>query len=100
MQGPGLHEGGPRPAPVSELAPRVPGSTSDSAGSHVAKAGAMPPMPGMPPQDQNASKAKRVDPDDSAIYTEERPWTEGVIGRRPRKVEPVAPPPEAADGTK
>ncbi|MEZ0352425.1 hypothetical protein [Mycobacterium sp. pR1184] len=103
VQGPGLPQGGPRPAPVSEVAPRVPGSASDSgAGAHGAKIGGTPPMPAMPPQDQGGAKAKRVQPDDPAIYTEERPWTEGVIGRRPRKAEPVAPPPvpPASDGTK
>ncbi|MEE6138564.1 PPE domain-containing protein [Mycobacterium sp. 050128] len=53
-------------------------------------------------QGQAGGKAKRVQPDDAAVYTEERPWTEGVIGRRPRKTEPVAPPPvpPAADGAK
>ncbi|WP_324291059.1 PPE domain-containing protein [Mycobacterium sp. Aquia_213] len=48
-------------------------------------------------QGKGGGTAKRVQPDDPAVYTEERPWTEGVIGRRPRKVDPAPPP---ADGAK
>ncbi|MEE3062380.1 MAG: PPE domain-containing protein [Actinomycetota bacterium] len=50
-------------------------------------------------QNKAGGTAKRVQPDDAAVYTEERPWTEGVIGRRPRKVDP-APPAPPADGAK
>jgi chemotaxis protein histidine kinase CheA len=48
-------------------------------------------------QGQGGAKAKRVQPDDPAVYTEERAWTEGVIGLRPRRAEP-APPPPPPDG--
>jgi hypothetical protein len=45
-------------------------------------------MGGMPMGGQGAKgegKGKRVSSDDDALYTEERAWTEGVIGNRPRK---------------
>lgn len=46
----------------------------------------MPPMaPGG--QDQRG-KGKRVQSEDEALYTEERQWTEGVIGNRSRKAHP------------
>jgi ESX secretion-associated protein EspB len=36
-------------------------------------------------QGRDAGKAKRVQSDQESLYTEERPWTEGLIGNRPRK---------------
>ncbi|CQD03544.1 putative alanine and glycine rich protein [Mycobacterium lentiflavum] len=42
--------------------------------------------PPMSPGGQNkVDKGKRVQSDDESLYTEERPWTEGVIGNRSRK---------------
>jgi ESX secretion-associated protein EspB len=49
--------------------------------------GGMAPMGGGQGQ-QNAGKGKRVQSDEEALYTEERQWTEGVIGNRPRKAGP------------
>lgn len=40
------------------------------------------PMGGAGGQGQGAGKAKRVQTEDAALYTEDRAWTEGVIGRR------------------
>ncbi len=47
-----------------------------------------PMMGGMGGQGQNQNKDKRRDPRlaaDEDIYTEDRPWTEPVIGNRRRK---------------
>lgn len=47
-----------------------------------------PMMGGMGGQGQNQGKDKRRDPKlaaDEDIYTEDRPWTEAVIGNRRRK---------------
>jgi len=52
--------------------------------------GGMPMAPGAG-QQQNQSKSKRPDTDEDALYTEERAWTEGVIGNRPRKPGPPGP---------
>ncbi|OBG61131.1 hypothetical protein [Mycobacterium sp. E3339] len=49
--------------------------------------GGMAPMGG-PGQNQNQGKGKRVQSEDESLYTEERAWTEGVIGNRPRKSTP------------
>ncbi len=49
--------------------------------------GGMAPMGGAG-QGQNQGKGKRVQSDDESLYTEERAWTEGVIGNRPRKTQP------------
>lgn len=47
------------------------------------------PMGGAAGQGQNQGKGKRVQSDDEeSLYTEEREWTEGVIGNRPRKAGP------------
>ncbi|WAC90337.1 PPE domain-containing protein [Mycobacterium sp. Aquia_213] len=40
------------------------------------------PMGGQGGQGQGAGKGKRVPSEDGALYTEDRAWTEGVIGRR------------------
>lgn len=49
--------------------------------------GGMAPMGGGQGQ-QNAGKGKRVQSEEESLYTEERQWTEGVIGNRPRKSGP------------
>jgi len=54
--------------------------------------GMAPPMGGHGAHGQNAGKGKRAQPEDDALYTERRPWTEGIVGfksdKRPDK--PVA----------
>jgi len=42
----------------------------------------MPMAPGAAGQGQN--KGKHAKPDEESLYTEDRPWTEAVIGNRPR----------------
>ncbi|WP_156745563.1 hypothetical protein [Mycobacterium sp. E1319] len=48
--------------------------------------GGMAPMGGQ--GQQNSAKGKRVQSEEESLYTEERQWTEGVIGNRPRKAGP------------
>ncbi|UXA07131.1 hypothetical protein KXD96_02930 [Mycobacterium sp. SMC-2] len=62
----------------------MPGTGSAAGGG---MGGGMAPMGG-PGQNQNQGKGKRVQSDDESLYTEERAWTEGVIGNRPRKTAP------------
>ena len=84
-----------QPAVDSEAASRPAGAAPGAAGPGRAMPGAaaaagggmgggMAPMGGAG-QGQNQGKGKRVQSDDDSLYTEERPWTEGVIGNRPRK---------------
>jgi hypothetical protein len=47
------------------------------------------PMGGAGGQNQNAAKGKRVQTEDAALYTEDRAWTEGVIGRRRAEASPA-----------
>lgn len=58
--------------------PGMPGATGGGMG------GGMAPM-GAGQGKQDAGKGKRVQSEDESLYTEERQWTEGVIGNRPRK---------------
>ncbi|UXA07128.1 secretion protein EspB [Mycobacterium sp. SMC-2] len=44
------------------------------------------PMGAPGPQGQQNGKGKRAQQDQESLYTERRPWTEGVIGRRRREV--------------
>jgi hypothetical protein len=37
---------------------------------------------------QDAGKGKRIESEEESLYTEDRQWTEGVIGNRPRKAGP------------
>ncbi len=113
MKGPGLPPGGPglKPAglgggggiggvPPMPLQPSVDAESARPAGA--APGGAAAPgripgvggamggggMGGMAPQGgqgQNTSKGKRMEGEDDALYTEDRSWTEGVVGNRPRK---------------
>ena len=48
----------------------------------------MPMAPGAGQGQQGGEKSKRTQSDDDALYTEDRAWTEGVIGNRPRKAGP------------
>jgi ESX-1 secreted protein B PE domain len=45
----------------------------------------MAPMGARGTQGQDAAKSKRAQQDVESLYTEERPWTEAVIGRRRQK---------------
>ena len=47
--------------------------------------GMAPPMGGHGAHGQNAGKGKRAQPEDDALYTEQRPWTEGIVGFKPDK---------------
>ncbi|OMC55798.1 hypothetical protein A5747_00265 [Mycobacterium sp. IS-836] len=81
------------PAADAEAAPRPAGAAPGGAGPGRAMPGGggamgggmggMAPM--APGQGQNQGKGKRMESEDKSLYTEERPWTEGVIGNRPRK---------------
>jgi ESX-1 secreted protein B PE domain len=87
-----------QPSVDAEAASRPAGAAPGAAGPGRAMPGAggaagggmgggMAPMGG-PGQGQNQGKGKRVQSDDESLYTEERSWTEGVIGNRPRKTAP------------
>jgi hypothetical protein len=59
------------------------GRTNLAAGGAMGGGGmGMAPMGGPGAQGQGAGKGKRAQQDDKALYTEDRPWTEAVIGRR------------------
>jgi hypothetical protein len=42
----------------------------------------MPPMGGGRGAGQGENKGKRAGGDDETLYTEDRPWTEGILGHR------------------
>jgi hypothetical protein len=74
----------------SRPAAATPGAATAGLGKGLPGAGGMGGgMGGMPMGGQGGkgeSKSKRVQgSDEDALYTEERAWTEGVIGNRPRK---------------
>ncbi|MEE3066969.1 MAG: hypothetical protein VYA67_24055 [Actinomycetota bacterium] len=63
----------------------VPSAYAKLNGAGVGMSGGMGggmPMGGAGGQGQGAGKGKRVQSEDQALYTEDRAWTEGVIGRR------------------
>lgn len=72
---------GPAAAGPGRAMPGVGGAAGGGMG------GGMAPMGGAG-QNQNQGKGKRVQSEDESLYTEERSWTEGVIGNRPRKTTP------------
>ncbi|MBW0014170.1 MAG: hypothetical protein JO059_13545, partial [Mycobacterium sp.] len=82
-----------QPATGGDAAPRPagagPGVATEGLGKGLPGAGGTGGgMGGMPLGGQGAKgegKGKRVASEDDALYTEERAWTEGVIGNRPRK---------------
>ncbi|GLE52934.1 EspB family ESX-1 secretion system-associated protein [Mycobacterium montefiorense] len=87
-----------QPAVDSEAASRPAGASPGAAATGRGMPGAggaagggmgggMAPMGGAG-QGQNQGKGKRVQSEDESLYTEERAWTEGVIGNRPRKTPP------------
>ncbi|BBX60632.1 hypothetical protein VIMS_03141 [Mycobacterium marinum] len=59
----------------------APGAAMGSGGAGMAPMGA----PGAGQAPGQTGKGKRAEPGDELLYTEERPWTEGLIGKRPRK---------------
>ncbi|MEM6107688.1 hypothetical protein AAHS21_15820 [Mycobacterium sp. 050272] len=94
LQPPSLPGGWPGGSPGTAAASFTPGVAG--AGSHGGAAGAGggmggAPMGGMGAKAQDsAGKSKRVGDDDSALYTEQRAWTEGIIGITPRKLGPTS----------
>ncbi|WP_156751856.1 hypothetical protein [Mycobacterium sp. E2497] len=87
-----------QPAVEAEAAPGRPGATGPAAatagagrgvpGLGAATGGAgmgVPPVGSPGVQGNNAGRGRHAKPDEEALYTEERPWTEGVIGRRRQK---------------
>jgi hypothetical protein len=83
-----------QPATGGDAAPgpaaAAPGAATAGLGKGLPGAGgAGGGMGGMPMGGQgckgDSSKGKRVQSEDESLYTEERAWTEGVIGNRPRK---------------
>jgi hypothetical protein len=83
-----------QPATGGDAAPRpaaaAPGAATAGLGKGLSGAGGMGGgMGGMPMGGQGGkgdAKGKRVEgADEDSLYTEERAWTEGVIGNRPRK---------------
>jgi len=83
-----------QPATGGDAAPRpaaaAPGAATAGLGKGLSGAGGMAGgMGGMPMGGQGGkgdAKGKRVEgADEDSLYTEERAWTEGVIGNRPRK---------------
>jgi hypothetical protein len=74
----------------SRPAAAAPGAATAGLGKGLPGAGAGGGMGGGMPMgghgDKGGGKGKRVQgADEDSLYTEERPWTEGVIGNRPRK---------------
>jgi len=78
-----------RPAPAGRPVgmPAMPGGAMGGSGM-----GGMAPMGGAPGAgtDQGAGKSKRANKDDKSLYTEDRPWTEGVIGVSPADAKRVS----------
>jgi hypothetical protein len=83
-----------QPATAGDAAPRpaaaAPGLATEGLGKGLPGAGGTGGggMGGMPMGGQGGkgdAKGKRVESEDESLYTEERAWTEGVIGNRPRK---------------
>jgi ESX-1 secreted protein B PE domain len=85
LQGAGDGEAGSRPAAAGPgagtagLGKGLPGAGGAGGGM----GGGMPMGAGAGKDGQG--KGKRLQSEDDALYTEERAWTEGVIGNRPRK---------------
>jgi hypothetical protein len=75
------------PAPATHAASASPGgATGGAAAGGTAMGGGMAPMHGA--GHQNQGKEKRRNPNlspDEDLYTEDREWTEGVIGLRRRR---------------
>jgi len=76
LKEPFFHEASPAAAAngAAGLGRGMPGAAGAMGGGGMGAA----PLGGQ--GDKGAGKAKRVEQEEDAIYTEERPWTEGVIG--------------------
>ena len=73
------------PTAQAHAASATPGGASTGAAGGGAMGGGMAPMHGA---GHNPGKEKRRDPNlspDEEFYTEDRPWTEAVIGNRRRR---------------
>ncbi|VAZ70019.1 ESX-1 secretion-associated protein EspB [Mycobacterium kansasii] len=71
-----------RPAAAGDIAGAAQGKAA--AGSGMGGGGMGMPM-GAHGQGQGSSKSKGAQQDDEALYTEDRAWTEAVIGNRRRQ---------------
>jgi hypothetical protein len=95
LQPPSLPGGGPGGGPGVAAASFTPGAADANAVGRAAGAGGGmggAPMGGMGAKggQDGAGKSKRYGDDDSALYTEQRAWTEGIIGITPRKLGPTS----------
>jgi hypothetical protein len=93
LQPPSLPGGGPGSGPGVAAASFTPGAADANAVGRAAGAGGGmggAPMGGMGAKggQDGAGKSKRYGDDESALYTEQRAWTEGIIGITPRKLGP------------
>ena len=73
------------PTAPAKAASVAPGAASTGTAGGSAMGGGMAPMHGA---GHNQGKEKRRDPNlspDEELYTEDRPWTEAVIGNRRRR---------------
>ncbi|OBA61399.1 hypothetical protein A5647_11365 [Mycobacterium sp. 1100029.7] len=86
LQGAGQGDGSPaRPAAAAGPGPATAGLGKGLPGAG-GMGGGMGGMPMAGQGDKGGGKGKRIQgADEDSLYTEERPWTEGVIGNRPRK---------------
>jgi ESX-1 secreted protein B PE domain len=86
---PSVDAGAARPGTMAPAAAGlgrgIPGVTGAMGGGGMG----MAPMGAPGTQGQDPAKSKRAQQDVESLYTEERPWTEGVIGRRRSKDAPV-----------
>ncbi|SPM41945.1 putative alanine and glycine rich protein [Mycobacterium numidiamassiliense] len=86
---PGVGSEGSSSAATPPLGAAAPGRGIPIPPAYAALGGAGGGMPPMAPAGQDqGGKAKRVQCEDESLYTEERQWTEGVIGNRSRKAHP------------
>lgn len=73
--------------PAGAAGPAGPGREKPNTAPGLASGGMGAAPMGVPgAQGQQNTKGKRTTPDQDSLYTEQRPWTEGVIGRRRRDV--------------
>jgi hypothetical protein len=87
---PSLANAGPGPSVTPHSAASVPGLSAGPGRATPGAAGAMGGgMGGVPMGSHGAgqgqAKAKRISGEDKSVYTENRAWTEGIIGRRRAK---------------
>jgi hypothetical protein len=87
---PSLANAGPGPSVTPHSAASVPGLSAGPGRGMPGAAGAMGGGMGGVPMGghgagQGQAKAKRISGEDKSVYTENRAWTEGIIGRRRAK---------------